>query len=262
MPHKTFRYRELLLGLTLLWMPGALSFACAQVAESIQAPLNAEQVVARLVQMNVHRVQALQSYQGTRTYRAEYRGLGGTRAAEMVVRVAYLSPGTKEFSVQSVTGSKLIIDKVFKKLLDAEKEALTAETQRRSALTEDNYRFTMLGYEDGPSGATYVLRVDPRSNEKFLYRGKIWVDASDFAVVRLEAEPAKNPSFWTKKTEIEHRYMKVGEFWLPARNHSTTAIRLGGHAELTIEYNGYEITAASEQVGSSTPNTLSRAGRR
>jgi len=164
----------------------------------------------------------------------------------MVVNVKYLSPGTKEFTIQSATGSKLIIDKVFKKLLEAEKEALDSEVQRRSALTDDNYRFTLIGYESGSSGTTYVLNVEPRTKDKFLYRGRIWVDAEDFAVVRMEAEPAKNPSFWTKKAEIVQVYMKVSDFWLPAYNQSVSAIRLGGRAELTIDYKDYEITGASE----------------
>ena len=67
--------------------------------------------------MNLERAPALRAYQGTRIYRAEYRGFPGTRSAEMVVDVKYQSPATKEFTVQSATGSKLIIDKVFKKLL-------------------------------------------------------------------------------------------------------------------------------------------------
>jgi hypothetical protein len=63
----------------------------------------------------------------------------------------------------------------------------------------------------------------------------------------LEAEPAKNPSFWTKNSEIEQVYMKVSGFWLPVRNHSITEIRLGGTAELTIHYSNYRITS-KEQV--------------
>lgn len=86
--------------------------------------------------------------------------------------------------------------------------------------------------------------MEPRTKDKFLYRGRIWVDAKDFAVVRPEAEPAKNPSFWTKTAEIAQMYMKVSDFWLPACNHSVTAIRVGGHAELTIDYKDYEITGA------------------
>jgi hypothetical protein len=211
-----------------------------------RSPLTAEEVVHNLVQMNLRRMQALHAYQGTRTYRAEYHGLGGARSAEMVVKVKYLSPETKEFVVQSATGSKLIIDRVFNKLLEAEKEALDTGTQKRSALTDENYRFILKGYETGPTGARYVLAVEPRKNDRFLYRGRIWVDATDFAVVRLEAEPAKNPSFWTKKAEVVQEYKKVNDFWLPAINRSVSAIRLGGRAELTIEYEAYEITGASQ----------------
>jgi hypothetical protein len=71
------------------------------------------------------------------------------------------------------------------------------------------------------------------------------VDAEDFAVVRIEAAPAKNPSFWTKETKIEQVYGKVGNFWLPVSNRSSSEVRLGGHASFTIDYQDYRITAAS-----------------
>jgi hypothetical protein len=102
----------------------------------------------------------------------------------------------------------------------------------------------MLRYESTSSGSTYVLKMEPRTKDKFLYRGRVWVDGEDFVVIRLEVEPAKNPSFWTKNSELEQLYMKVSDFWLPARNHSISSIRLGGHAELTIQYTNYQITAA------------------
>jgi hypothetical protein len=245
----------LLLSLAVLSQPASAQQPVS-VAES--APLTAEQVIHNLAQMNFYRAQALHAYEGTRTYRAEYQGFPGTRSAEMVVNVKYLSPGSKEFTIQSATGSKLIIDRVFRKLLEAEKEALAPEVQRRSALTEDNYRFTLIGYESGPSGAKYVLEVEPRTKDKFLYRGRIWVDAEDFAVVRLEAKPAKNPSFWTKKAEIVQIYGKVSDFWLPAHNRSVSAIRLGGQAELTIDYKEYQVTGAdrvsSVSMSRSTPH--------
>jgi hypothetical protein len=217
--------------------------------------LTAEQVVYNLAQMNLHRVQALRAYQGTRTYRIEYQGFSGARSAEMVVKLKYLWPGKKEFVILSATGSKLIIDKVLKNLLEAEQEELAPEIQRRSALTEANYHFKLTGHESGLSAGTYVLQVEPRRKDKFLYRGRIWVDASDFAVVRLEAEPTKNPSFWTRKANIVQVYTKVSDFWLPAHNHSITAIRLGGHADLTIEYKDYQITDASKVSTLATPRS-------
>jgi len=254
------RYEFVILLLLILMAPSQAASA-QQTGAAIGtdlAPLTAAQVVHNLVEMNFRRAQALQAYQGTRTYRLEYHGFPGARSAEMVVNVKYLPPGTKEFTVQSATGSTLIIDKVFKKLLQAEQEALDANNQRRTALSEENYRFTLIGYESGLMGPMYVLDVEPRTKDKFLYRGRIWVDAQDFAVVRIEAQPAKNPSFWTKKSEIVQAYKKIGDFWLPAYNHTVTAVRLGGHAELTINYKDYEITDATRVSNLSTQGSSPR----
>ena len=232
------------LTLLLLACMGLQLRATAQ-SQPVGAPLSTEQVVQNLVRMNAERAQQLLAYQGKRIYRLEYHGFPGGRNAEMVVEVKYQSPGTKEFTIQSETGSKLIIDHVFKKLLHAEQEALEAENQRCTALNEENYVFTLLDYEVTSAGSRYVLSVEPRRKDKFLYAGRIWVDGKDYAVVRIEAEPAKNPSFWTKKTKIEHCYVKVNDFWLPAHNHSLTTVRFGGRADLTIQYMDYQVTPAS-----------------
>lgn len=222
------------------------------------SPLTMEQVVDNLVGMNLRRAQALHSYKGTRTYRVEYRSFRGIVNAEMAVDVMYVAPDTKEFTIQSSTGSKFVIDKVFKKLLEAEEDALSKDAQRSTALSRENYDFTLVGYESSASQSMYVLIVEPRTKSKFLFRGRVWVDASDFAVVRLEAEPAKSPSFWTKKSEIEQSYLKVNDFWLPERNHSISFIRLGGRAELTIEYQNYQITAA-DPVGSAPSREVAQS---
>ena len=71
--------------------------------------------------------------------------------------------------------------------------------------------------------AAIACGVEPRRDNKFLYRGEICVNAADFAVESIDAEPAKNPSFWIKKTRIEHRYQKIGQFWLPAFNQTSAA---------------------------------------
>lgn len=249
----------LILAMFLATTPLARSQQASTDPSTVGAPLSAEEVVQNLVEMNQRRLQALDGYEGTRTYKVQYRGFPSDRNAEMVVNVKYQSPGTKEFTIESSTGSKLIVDRVFKKLLEAEKEALQPEAQKRSALNSDNYEFKLVGYESTSDASMYVLSVEPRTKEKFLYRGKIWVDAKDFAVVRLKAEPAKNPSFWTKKSEIEQQYKKVNDFWLPAMNRSVSSIRLGGRAELTIEYKDYQVTAVHPVTSqsSTTPNSPS-----
>ena len=211
-----------------------------------RACVTAEQVVQNLVRMNAERAEALQAYEGTRVYRLDYRGFPASRRAEMVVRVKYRSPLTKDFTVVSATGSKLVIEKVFQKLLQAEKEALREDHERLSALDSENYTFKLLGFEPSTpqNDSLYAVSVEPKTKNKFLYRGTIWIDGKDFAVVRIKAEPAKNPSFWTKHSQIEHEYVKVGDFWLPAHNHSVSTVRFGGRADLTIDFTNYEITDA------------------
>jgi outer membrane lipoprotein-sorting protein len=231
----------------------------ARSAYSAQsAGLPAEQITKRLQERNAQRAAALDQFSGTRVYRMQYRGFPSDRDAEMVVKMTYHAPNTKKFTVVSESGSKFVIDHVFKKLLEGELEAANEENRRNTALSTDNYDFTSAGYETTPEGAQYVLNLLPRTKNKFLYRGKIWVDAKDFAVVRIEGEPAKNPSFWIKKTEVKHRYVKVNDFWLPAENRTESVIRLGGKATLSIEYKDYNITKASPLRGSETAHEDSK----
>ena len=225
------------------------------------APLSVEQVVNNLVRKDAERAEALRHYESTRTYHLSYRGFPGDRDAEMTVAASYDSPSTKTFKVISQSGSKLIIDRVFKRLLESEKEAAEPEMHARTLLNRNNYDIALVGYEpacgNSPGvncsnessqnqssqnqSSQYVLAVTPKARSKYVYRGKVWVDGTDFAVARIDAEPAQNPSFWTKKSEIHHEYMKVENFWLPRRNESVSYVRLGGRATLTIEYSHYRV---------------------
>jgi len=216
---------------------------CAQpdTAPSVQS-LTVQDVVRNLEERNHARAQALHGFEGSRVYALHYRGFPRNYDAEMVVRIAYQAPASKEFTVVSQSGPKFIVDRVLKKMLESEKEA--GNDQSRSALTEQNYTFALAGHEQTPEGAQYILSVTPKSKNKFLYRGKVWIDATDFAVVKIEAQPAQNPSFWIKKTDIRHVYKKVDDFWLPLENHSQSFMRIGGQADLVIEYKDYKITGA------------------
>lgn len=209
--------------------------------------LSLDQVVDNLVRKNQERTRALTHCEGTRVYRLAYRGFPSDRDAEMTVKATYDSPSSKEFKVVSESGSKLILNRVFKKLLEGEKEAAQPAISARTQLNRDNYTFELVGYEPTSTGGQYVLQVSPKSRSKYVYSGKVWVDGVDFAVTHIEVEPGLNPSFWTKKSEIRHEYKKVGAFWLPARNESVSYIRLGGRATLTIEYTDYRVREAGPQ---------------
>ena len=226
--------------------------APAAAVEAQKPPLTVDEVVSRLVERNREREEALRKFQGTRVYSLKYAGFFGAHSAEMTVNVNYTSPDNKVFTIVSQSGSKFIVDRVLKGLLDGEKESANPENKRRTTLDASNYDFTLAAYETSHDTPQYVLNVKPKKDTKFVYRGKIWVDGKDFAVTRIQAEPAKSPSFWVKKSEVNHRYEKVDEFWLPAENKTDSLIRLGGHAVLSIEYQDYKITEAAP-ISSPTP---------
>jgi len=240
-----------LLLLILVW-PAKARAQSPIPQEIIEPRMNLVKVLDNLVEKNAERADALQKYQGRRFYSLDYKGFPASFHAEMVVDMTYDAPATKQFKIVSQSGPEWIIDRVLKRLLDAELESMSEENRARVALNPSNYDFSGFEHQDTRDNCSYQLTVEPKIPSKLLYRGRIWVDSKDFAVCRIEAEPAKNPSFWIKKTEIHHSYLKVGNFWLPSENESVSTVRGGGRAVLTIKYQDYEILAARGLKGNDT----------
>ena len=216
--------------------------AVAQQA-AVSAPLSADEVMRQVVQMNEQRANALETYSSIRSYHLECHCLSHKKA-DMVVRAEYKAPNEKVFTIVSESGSGTVRSRVFKKLLEAEQESMRDKNQERSAITPSNYAFQPTDYQKTDANEFYVLEARPLTKNKFLFRGRIWVDAKDFAIVKVEGEPAVNPSWWTVKTDFKRSYQEIGRFWLPESNESETKVRIFGTAVLTIKYGEYHITQA------------------
>jgi hypothetical protein len=101
----------------------ALGRAQASAPRGIVEPrLNLPELLDKLVEKNTERADALQKYQGRRTYTLVYTGFPTSFHAEMVVDMTYDAPATKQFKIVSQSGSQWMIDRVLKRLLDAEQE--------------------------------------------------------------------------------------------------------------------------------------------
>src|ERR1700719_460051 len=181
-----------LLAAALVGVFGAGADSGSFPASVTTAPLSVDQVVNNLMRKDKERAQALRHYESIRVYHLSYRGFPGDRDAEMTVAATYDSPSTKNFKVISQTGSKLIVDRVFKRLLESEKEATEPEIHARTQLNRANYDIALIAYEPSDKGGQYVLAVAPKKNSKYVYRGKVWVDGTDFAVTKMDAEAAQN----------------------------------------------------------------------
>jgi hypothetical protein len=208
----------------------------------------ANEVVARMVARDRERQATFHGYTATRRYVLENRN--HHKRAEMLVRVMCREDGSKQFEIVSADGWGGARNHVFPRLLEAEIEAARPDLRERSRITPENYTFEMVGKEDVRGRPAYVIAIEPKTANKYLAKGKIWVDAGEYAIIRVDGKPAKNPSFWVKSVHFVHDYDKNGSFWFAASDHSVTDVRIFGATEMTIEYfdyapNGAPLSASS-----------------
>ncbi len=219
----------------------AATVAPAQTSESL--PATAE-VIAKMTQFDAQRRSELTGYTAIRRYIAA----GGKHHAEMLVAVSCASDGSEDFNVLSEEGSGWIRGHIFRRLLNEETEASRRGTRDSTRITPENYDFQIIGQGTLDTGPTYVLAIAPRTENKYLIDGKIWVDAKDFSIVRIEGQPARNPSFWVRSVNIVRTYQKVGRFWFAASTDTISHIRILGRSELTIENSNYTLDPPQDGV--------------
>ena len=226
---------------TLAIVLAAATSAAAQTGDPLPS---AEDVVAKMMQFDGQRQSELTGYTATRHYAA----VNKSRHAEMLVRVTCDSSGAKQFTILSEAGSGSIRKHVFHKLLSEETEASRRGTRTSTRLIPDNYNFQMVGQETIETGPAYLLSVVPKTQNKYLIDGKIWVDANDYSIVRIEGQPARNPSFWVRSVHFVHTYQKVGSFWFASSTHTTSEIRIFGDSELIIENSDYALNPPIDHI--------------
>ena len=210
--------------------------ASSQTSES---PASADDVVRNMIRHDAERKSEMTGYTAVRRYAAVNRN----RRAEMVVRVSTSHDGTKQFTIMSEAGSSAIRKHVFYRILSEEGNASRRETRDSTRITPANYTFKLVGRETLDSGPAYVLLVVPKADDKYLINGKIWIDAKDYSIVRIEGQPAHNPSFWVHDVHFVHTYQRVGQFWLASSTDTTSEVRIFGRSELTITDSDYALNA-------------------
>jgi len=226
---------------TLAIVFSVTAIAAAQAGDPLPS---AEDVVAKMMQFDAQRQSQLNGYTAVRHYVA----VNKSRRAEMLVRVDCASDGAKQFTVFSEEGSGSIRKHVFHKLLSEETEASRHGTRNSTRLIPANYNFQFVGQEKLETGPAYVLQVSPKTANKYLVDGKIWIDANDYSIVRIEGQPARNPSFWVRSVHFVHTYEKVGPFWFASATHTKSEIRIFGSSELTIENSDYTLNPPIDHI--------------
>jgi len=206
-------------------------------ADDSTPPPTAEEIVTRMGSRDVQRQVSMEGYAGMRRYVLENQHLH--KRAEMLVQVQGDPDGTKHFEVVSEEGWKAAHKHVLRKMLESESDTSRPDICAKTKLNPENYDFEVIGTEPVADRTAYVLEIKPKRKEKYLFRGRIWVDTEDYALVRAEGNPAKNPSFWTKSTHFVQVYQKSGPLWFPLSTQSVTEAHIFGTTDVNIEYFDY-----------------------
>ncbi|MBZ5551898.1 MAG: hypothetical protein LAO21_04190 [Acidobacteriia bacterium] len=226
----------LLCALLLGTMPGLP----AQTGPSTEKPLpDLQSILTGMAKHNQFRDHTLQTYSVDRIYKVENKRFN--KSAEVVARMIFVAPGEKLFEIHSTAGTGFMRKGVINRIIETEQKNAVPDQQSKSAISPDNYTFQLLGREVRKGREQYVLHAKPRRKDLLLFDAKIWVDAEDFAVTRIEGRPAKNPSFWTRKVDFTHEYEKFGPYWMPVRNRSMTQVFIFGQTTTEIVYSNYQI---------------------
>jgi len=193
---------------------------------------------------DVQREVAANGYTGHRQYDLENHRFN--KHARMVVSVTCNRDGIKHLQVASEEGWESANTRVLRKMLESESEASRPLFRSEARITSTNYTLEMIGISRLEDRPTYVINAVPKRHDRYLFRGRIWVDAEDYALRRVEGEPAKNPSFWIRSVHFTQEYRKKGAFWFPVATTSITEARIFGAT--TVDIHHFDYAPNSEAV--------------
>jgi len=196
-----------------------------------------QEIMDRMMARNAWQDQTLLEFRANRKFYAA--NIRFKTDATMYVQTVFRRPDQLQSTVTSHVGSNLIRSRVFDKILEAENETRARKDKQQVDIIPANYDFALVGatgVEDCNGRPCYHLSISPRRRDKYSLDGEVWIDSADYSIVRIHGAPAKRPSWWTLKTEIDRRYKKVDGIWLPERMDSSSNIMIAGHSVLSIEY--------------------------
>jgi hypothetical protein len=194
--------------------------------EPLRHDVTASQIFDELLAHNALRAATLVNYTAFRTYQVV--DVKGKVHAEEIGEMEYRAPDHKKFVVTSEKGSALVRRLALNALI---------------AISPTNYTLDLLGEQQVGPYHCFVGQAIPKRSDKYLFEGKVWIDAEDYAVVRIEGHPAKKLSFWIQRADFVRQYQKINGFWLPQRDLTFVDVRLYGKKVLTIDHHDYSVNS-------------------
>lgn len=208
-----------------------------------QPPLEISTIIHGVDASVKNRIDHLAAYTVTEHY-AVFRGKDETHpAAEMLVKTTYRKQQGKSYEILSQSGSAFWRNEVLSTLLSNEKHISLPGNVEMALINSANYEMTLdLNARDQINGRDcLVLDITPRRASQFLVKGKIWVDARDFAIVLLKGRASKSAFFLASAAEVTRQYDEVKGLPMASHAQAISASSLLGQTVVKIDYTNYQV---------------------
>ena len=208
------------------------------------------------------RMQSVSGYTVTEHY-AVFRGQDEAHpAAEMLVKTVYARDAGKSFTILSQSGSSLLRSEVLGTLLANEKRMSQPGNVGAALIDSENYQMKIaLNSRQQLEGRDcLVVELTPRRNSPFLFRGTLWVDATDYSIVQLKGTAAKSPFFLTNAAHVTRQYANVNGFPMATHAMAVSSSTLLGQTIVKIDYKDYQIDIrpSGDRNASVAPHSVDR----
>jgi len=189
------------------------------------------------------RLDRLNSYTVTEHY-AVFRGHDDAKpTAEMMVKTTYRKDTGKSYEILSQSGSSLWRNEVLKTLLENEQRMSQPGNVETALINSSNYEMKLdrNAAQMLNGRQCLVLDITPRRKSQYLFKGQLWVDAHDYAIVQLKGTAAKSAFFLANAAEVTRQYGEVNSLPMATHAEAVSGSSLLGQTVVKVDYNGYQI---------------------
>jgi hypothetical protein len=170
-------------------------------------------------------------------------------AAEMTVKTTYKKGVGKSYDILSKSGSELIQHFGLQPLLDNEKTVNLPGNVERSWFDSSNYEMKLRpgGAQQLDGRDCYVLDVTAKRKAPNMINGRLWVDAKDGNIARLEGIASKSPSPFAGTTHMMRQYIELEGYPMATHARAESNSPLVGRTVVIIDYREYHLELAPAQ---------------
>ena len=129
-----------------------------------------------------------------------------SQKGEYRLRRRFIAPKTLLFTPVRFVGDNFVKSNIIARLLQAEVDHVNKGEGAQTAINEANYKFSYKGADEIDGGAVYVFQVKPRGKRPGLFKGRIYLDASQRQPAPRRGHAGKDAVIFIKKIEFVQDY--------------------------------------------------------